>query len=803
MLDDLLTDQDLSLSQQDPRLKPKEQKGTLVSVVQGLAGGTGKGLALPAAALLRPVVGGEKTDQVINSFDEMFKADNLSPAGEFTYSTATMLSSYAGTSLITLGAGGPFATAGAFGVVSASEEKSKLVGMGVSDAEAWRAGTVKGLTDTASTAFPVGGIVRNKIADAIVSVGGATLVGSGGQYIEGALLEESKNKKAKSYGEQLKDDAFSGTNLIANSAFGGLLWGLNARSKVRTEAQGNFVSDVESASQVDVNIEVAEKSNPLNPVTPKDTASHFDKLDAALVAAQNDQPFTNNKIEVTGQPKTKPVQLGSIPSNIVSRAKSEFGFSDDQIPFLLASVDLESGFNPKAFNNSSKAEGLFQVVPSTWQYRKGGDIKNTDEQIRVGLKNMKSDIDSVEKKLGRKLVGSEIYLPQLLGAGGARTLLRADPNEDFFSVAVRMYSNNKNPQAVARKMMKDNGIRKGMTAAEVKNKFLSNIEARSTKFGGDIDYVRASESGSLRGSESNFPAYEAQDVQVPEYKNGTELEYSVMPSVVHNNSDPFTMEMYANDFKAMEQPLTKEDLAVIEQTMAYKPAVGETTRTAYVEPTVDMSGAEINTRTLGELDELSVRQQQTNVESSPAIKQADQNAVDLNSEPVDLSDWNATRSDNYMKRESFNNDIRTQELYNKSTGTMFSRTIDKEGKSSPVAITKGNQQSNKIDTGSPEQTELQAKATQAIEAEFKKPEEAQSIQSFESTPDGREASKLIESNPDMDVTFTPVTIDGLELEPVTMKASELKQYIDDQYQDVASDIEAVRAAASCAIQFGV
>ena len=55
----------------------------------------------------------------------------------------------------------------------------------------------------------------------------------------------------------------------------------------------------------------------------------------------------------------------------------------------------------------------------------------------------------------------------------------------------------------------------------------------------------------------------------------------------------------------------------------------------------------------------------------------------------------------------------------------------------------------------------------------------------------------------MEITFTPTTIDGLELEPVTMKASDLKQFIKDQYEEVASDIEAVRVAALCAIKFGV
>lgn len=802
MLEDILTDQEQSQGAANPRMRQPEQKGTLTSIVQGLGGGVAKGLAQPGAAITRPIFGEHATDSALNNLDNIFKADNLNPAGEFTYGTSTMIGGVIGSSMITLGAGGSYGAAAAYGITSASAEKADLKKRGLSTEDAWKGGAVKGVTDAISVGLPTGGLVRNKLADAILSVGGATAVGAGGQYIEGSFIEGvATDEKTKEYGRSLMESAFDAQSLAADSSFGLLLWGLNAYSRARTDSQARLVADTTDAANVDVNMEVLEKSNPLTPATPKDASSHLDKLDEVMASFKNDQPTVNSQSRVTGEVKYPPV-IGALPTTVASRAKNEFKFSEDQIPYVLATVDFESNFNPSAFNKSSKAEGLFQVIPSTWQHRKGGNIKNIDEQIRVGLKNMKADIDDTEKAIGRKLVGSEVYLPQLLGSGGARTILRADPNEDFFPVAVRMYSKSKNPEAVARKMMKDNGIRKGMTVAQVKQKFLSKIEDRAKKFGGDAEYSQVYNNGPLRGSDSNFPEYEVQGVQVPEYKSAATMEADVMPNMVTPQTDPFAIELKSEEFRAIEELPTKQDFELMQKVTGYQPVNGAANNVNYTPQQVDLQGVEIGQRTIADLDNTMVRQQ-TDIESDPTIRASEQQPVELETEQLDLSDWNATRSQNYVKREMVDNNVRVQELYNKDTGVRFSREIGKDGKPTAIKITKGNRDISKSDNGSVEQTEMQAAATKAIESEFQSIDEAPSAKSFESTPDGREASRMIDENPDMEVTFTPTTIDGLEFEPVTMKASDLKQFIKDQYEEAASNIEAVRVAASCAIKFGV
>lgn len=823
MLNDILTEQELSQGAQDPRLKPQETRGSLSSVVRGLGAGGGKGLTLAGATISRPIFGEEVTDRVVNSLDatyrEAFGATNLSTAGEFTYSTSTMLGGVIGSNLITAGLGGTYGTAATFGVVSASTEKAELKAKGLSTSEAWKGGAIKGSFDAATVALPTGGIVRNKIADVVLSVGGATGAGALGQYAEGAYVESvATTDKAKQYGKSLKDGAFEAQSLAADSSFGLLLWGLNAYGRgrvgavakeiedsgkpvVSTDAEAQLVGDVTDAAHIDVNMEMIEKSNPLQSTSPKDTNTHFDLLDKAMTAVKSDQPFTNT-VKASGNPKP----VIALPANalrIRERASNEFGFTEDQMPYLLASVDLESNFNHKAFNTGSKAQGLFQVIPSTWEYRKGGDINNVDEQIRVGLDNMRKDISQTEKLIGRKLQGSEIYLPQFLGAGGASKVLKANPDADFFTVAKSIYSKSKNPEAVARKMMKDNGIKDGSTVAQVKNKFLEKIESRAAKYGGNIDYDASFARGSLSGSESNFPDYEIAGVQIPEYKSALELNANVMPDFVTPKTDLFELQLRSDEFEAMQQLPTQSDLDMVRSITGYQPVDSSIQTVPYVPQVVSFDGLEVGSRSISELDNVATREIKDNIDSDPLLKSTEQQAIEMNQAQPDLSDWSATRSDNYVKRQMVNNDVTTQELYNKQTGATFSREVGKDGKVSPVKISKGGKEITPPKGDTTQQTELQAAATKAIEAEFAKAEESAPVKSFESTPDGREASKILDSNPDMEVTFTPTDIDGMELEPVTMKASELKDFIKNQYEEVATDVEAVRVAASCAIKFGV
>ena len=73
---------------------------------------------------------------------------------------------------------------------------------------------------------------------------------------------------------------------------------------------------------------------------------------------------------------------------------------------------------------------------------------------------------------------------------------------------------------------------------------------------------------------------------------------------------------------------------------------------------------------------------------------------------------------------------------------------------------------------------------------------------FDQTPDGREAVRVMEEQPDLEITFTPVDENGNELEPVTLTARDMLDYIREQEELAKDEVAAVKALASCAIQFG-
>lgn len=816
MLDDILTDDELSQSVRDPKLQPQQHKSSLVQVVQGVAGGAADGALQPGMALLRPVLGDKIIDSAINTAEDVYKPDDLTAVGEFTYSISSMLSSIAATNLLTLGAGNTLTTAGAFGVASASREKAALAKKGVTGNDAWVAAGIKGATDTASVALPVSGITRTSLAlDAALSVGTSVGVGSAGQYLEGSYIANHGNKQ---YGEQLKDDAFSLPNLATNGGIGMLLWAWGARTRA-SQANLPKLDDVTNAAHIDANREFTSDLNPLNPANAVDRNSHLSNLDAALEAAKNDKPVAV-VAPVSGLPKVSTVALTGIPEKISQQAKG-YGFRDDQIPYVLGIGDFESsGFKPGAKNPASSAHGIFQVIDSTWKKNGGGDRNSVDEQIRVGLTNLKKSVESVEKSIGRPLTGSEIYLPHLLGEGGARIALKADPSESFFQVAKRMYSKAKNPEATARKMMKDNGIKAGATTGEVLQHFKGKIEGRATKFGGMV-----SEHVPLLGSKSDFPQFESPDVEIPAYKNKADLQASVMPDVVRTTDDPILQQAMSDDFDLIQAPLTQVDLDILRLTQHYQPADLSSNAIEYVEPLPTLQGrGQSAARALNELDEVTpLPAQQTAVDSEPVLTPT-QSAPDApqrvfngeGGQSINVDQWTPTRAANYLKRETVaESGARTQALHNTTNNVTFTREVQPDGTVSRISASRGGQDLFKRaanDSTSPELTTLQDKAAQALEKEFYQPRPADpetpklggggEYGVFDQTPDGREAVRVMEEQPDLEITFTPVDENGNELEPVTLTARDMLDYIREQEELAKDEVTAVKALASCAIQFG-
>ncbi|MEA2645535.1 MAG: trimeric autotransporter adhesin, partial [Chloroflexota bacterium] len=73
---------------------------------------------------------------------------------------------------------------------------------------------------------------------------------------------------------------------------------------------------------------------------------------------------------------------GSIP-DIIRAAAAKWGANPDQ---LLRVANCESHFNPRAYNSSSGASGLFQFKPSTYAAHGGTNIWDPVEQSDIAAK---------------------------------------------------------------------------------------------------------------------------------------------------------------------------------------------------------------------------------------------------------------------------------------------------------------------------------------------------------------------------------------------------------------------------------
>jgi len=107
---------------------------------------------------------------------------------------------------------------------------------------------------------------------------------------------------------------------------------------------------------------------------------------------------------------------------------------------MMAIAKRESNFIPDAANPNSKARGLFQFMPGTWDemYAKHGarlglvnDRMNAKSNATLGALLIKENSDYLRSKLGREPTTQEIYYAHFMGAGKAYEFIKgleANPN---------------------------------------------------------------------------------------------------------------------------------------------------------------------------------------------------------------------------------------------------------------------------------------------------------------------------------------------------------------------------------------
>lgn len=415
----------------------------------------------------------DRRDALVMQVEELQDAPNSGLVGNMLYG----VSDYATRTL----AGAPLGPVGAAlttGVTEVNYSREDLIHKGIDEDTATTAALIDGGVAAASTVLPLsygfkgtGGLVK----DAALSIGGATALSTAGQYASGQVLEsEGYDKQAKKYeitGESV------GTDLALNALMFGAARGASHylnRTPERVEADTTQVQSALVANEV----EFDNAASPVKPSNPVQANNHLKNLDEATDNLRMGRPV-NVQHSVKGEEKQKQINYESmaLPNNAktIARKAQQEGV-DPSVALTISHIETGGSFSHTAKNPESSAHGLFQVIDKTWKGQGGGDRNSVDEQIRMGLKHIKNANASMRKSLGREPVAHEQYLGHLLGAGGASTVLKADPNAKLIDV-VRQYD-SKNANAI----VNNNGM-KGLTVGEAIGKWRNKWNSLSTRYG--------------------------------------------------------------------------------------------------------------------------------------------------------------------------------------------------------------------------------------------------------------------------------------------------------------------------------
>lgn len=791
---DFLADDELSLNQDDPRYKPKSQRGTFSDGALGTISGVAMG-TIEAATVPDSLIRGDKKAAALRAQNlEIFKPDDLGAAGEFTYGLTKDFTRIGWNAITTLGTGGVPGLAlnsGLFGYQTYEAEKSDLLNKGADLKTARVGGAVKGIADAAGFAIPTHGVAKNVVADAVATTILSTAAGSAGDYVEGSYLENSGNKQVAQYGEALKENALSPTTMATNGGMALLLnlWANKGKLRPDQVKEHSNVDAMNDAAHIQANVEHAESVNPFSPTNAKEANSHFAALDSAMESALNDE-LVSLKAPVAGAPKA-PKEITKPLNNVISGTPKGLSRPDpistekhtaqavtnpilDKKPWAKAiaqeassrginPVDalvlshIENGgtfdptIQPKDRNGKllSSATGLFQTIDSTFAAMGGKNKFDGNEQIKAGLNYYEHNAKIFRKNFGRDPNGLELYYMHFFGEGGGPVFMKAKDNELFVDVATRWSkgTDKKSARQLAEEITAAHKFN-GMTVGQVKAKYQKRWDDVAKLYEG-VGSLSDSSSTVVRGSESEFPEFESDIAAPPAYKSQTDAEVEAMPFVL--TTDEHSVKSLQEEFEALSSPLTKEDLEYLKATAHYQYSEGAY-RTPYVEPQVDLSGPSNSaTRTLDTLD--SDLQHVMPEEQRVILAEPEANTVDINSRQpgqdiqqnsitAGVDNWVSTRSPNYLKREQALDDGRViQELHNKASNTTFQREINQDGSISPVKATRNgsdlfahpaNGKANR-----PELTAVQHKAAQALEREFWKPGKSK----VEGAPDLTKASK--------------------------------------------------------------
>lgn len=446
----------------------------------------------------------ERQDTLVMEVERLEDAQNTGTVGNIGFS----LGDYLTRAVIGSVAGG---LPGAVGLTGASESNyvyQNLTNKGVDSTTATEVALTDGLVAGVATALPITYGFRGfnsgttgLLKDAALSIGGATGLMTGGQYVSGQLLENGEyTEQAKRY--EITSEGVA-TNVILNTLFFGAARGakrlqqssldssidaeINALDSDTIQARTDLVDHTLAINDLDFD----QASPPVRTLDPIQQNNHLSNLDTARTQLESGQPVRiDREVKGAAKPRFIDYETTALPINAktIARKAKQDGI-DPSVALTISHIETGGSFSHSAQNPTSTANGLFQVLDKTWKGLGGGDRTNVDEQIRIGLKHIKQANSAMRKSLGREPVAHEQYLGHLLGPSGASKVLKADPNANLIDIVRKYDSKN------ADDIVNNNGM-KGLTVAQAIGKWESKWNSLSTRYGGSDTHTALGMDGS-------------------------------------------------------------------------------------------------------------------------------------------------------------------------------------------------------------------------------------------------------------------------------------------------------------------
>ena len=170
------------------------------------------------------------------------------------------------------------------------------------------------------------------------------------------------------------------------------------------------------------------------------------QLAALLQPQSSQQPATASKNTSASTPKYSSVPPSEY-AQLFNDTEAKYGLPAG---YLAKTAGIESSYNPRSYNEHSKAAGLFQFIPGTAkQYGLSNPYDaaaSTDAAARLAV----DDRNQLRAALGRDPTAGELYLAHQQGAGGAiRLLLHPDSPAGQLVGSSAISANAGNPSAPA------------------------------------------------------------------------------------------------------------------------------------------------------------------------------------------------------------------------------------------------------------------------------------------------------------------------------------------------------------------